>query len=372
MSSNFLPIPASTGQQQQQGVNPQVNIQRLIELLMAQRATPPMMQAGVYPGYRGYAHGGDVQDGEDPHLNNVLEEVMQAMSGSHPDPEGSAMDYAHFLLPGSMDDYERSPDEGSQPMGGDMQDLGMGDQGQEGQPHEGLVDGEDGGMDDTVPAETDDGQPVALSNGEFVIPADVVAMLGDGNTQAGANKLESFISQFRQMKYGEGGEQPEKTPDNVFDLLLPGEGGDESGAPGGATANTAQGEGPSGPPAEAPSEEAAAPQEEEAPSPEGEEEPQPAGMADGGPVADPDPYGIHSADQRMLDAAREEQYWRQPSWMNPAIGGLLGFNEGAANLAHQDMQEAARRGLGARKVRGLAGQLTNALGPGVRISVRPE
>ena len=43
-------------------------------------------------------------------------------------------------------------------------------------------------------------QPAALSEGEYVIPADVVSMLGDGNSEAGAKILEQFCKQIRQQK----------------------------------------------------------------------------------------------------------------------------------------------------------------------------
>lgn len=43
-------------------------------------------------------------------------------------------------------------------------------------------------------------QPAALSEGEYVIPADVVSMLGDGNSDAGAKILEQFCTQIRKEK----------------------------------------------------------------------------------------------------------------------------------------------------------------------------
>ena len=43
-------------------------------------------------------------------------------------------------------------------------------------------------------------QPAALSEGEYVIPADVVSMLGDGNSDAGAKILDGFIKQIRMSK----------------------------------------------------------------------------------------------------------------------------------------------------------------------------
>ena len=63
------------------------------------------------------------------------------------------------------------------------------------------------GMADDVPATIGGGDPAALSEGEYVIPADVVAMLGDGNTQAGAEMLDKFIEQVRMAKQGGTKEQ---------------------------------------------------------------------------------------------------------------------------------------------------------------------
>lgn len=56
------------------------------------------------------------------------------------------------------------------------------------------------GMKDDVPASINGTDPAALSEGEFVIPADVVSMLGDGNSDAGAKILEQFIAQIRKEK----------------------------------------------------------------------------------------------------------------------------------------------------------------------------
>lgn len=72
------------------------------------------------------------------------------------------------------------------------------------------VDGTPGkGMDDDVPATIEGNQPAALSEGEFVWPADVVSLLGDGNTQAGAEVLKNLMDQIRQMKTGQK-EQPQE------------------------------------------------------------------------------------------------------------------------------------------------------------------
>lgn len=71
-----------------------------------------------------------------------------------------------------------------------------------------------GGMDDTVPAVIDGEQPAALSEGEFVLPADVVSLLGDGNSEEGARRLNNFMKQLRQKKTG-----TKKQPKSIADLI---------------------------------------------------------------------------------------------------------------------------------------------------------
>lgn len=65
-----------------------------------------------------------------------------------------------------------------------------------------MVPGSDRGMDDTVPAKADGTKDILLSSGEFIVPADVMAHLGDGNTAAGAKRLEQMIAEIREQKTG--------------------------------------------------------------------------------------------------------------------------------------------------------------------------
>lgn len=59
---------------------------------------------------------------------------------------------------------------------------------------DGRVSGHGGGQDDAVPAR--------LSKDEFVMPADVVAHLGDGSSEAGGKKLDAFMDNVRKQKTG--------------------------------------------------------------------------------------------------------------------------------------------------------------------------
>jgi hypothetical protein len=58
------------------------------------------------------------------------------------------------------------------------------------------------GMADQVPATIDGGEPARLSDGEFVVPADVVSHLGNGNSQAGSQQLYSMMDRVRKERTG--------------------------------------------------------------------------------------------------------------------------------------------------------------------------
>jgi len=58
------------------------------------------------------------------------------------------------------------------------------------------------GMSDDIPATIDETQPAALSEGEFVIPADVVAFAGNGSSDAGARRFYEMMEQIRRDATG--------------------------------------------------------------------------------------------------------------------------------------------------------------------------
>jgi hypothetical protein len=58
------------------------------------------------------------------------------------------------------------------------------------------------GMADRIPANIDGEQEAALSDGEFVVPADVVSHLGNGNSDAGAQVLYAMMDRVRQARTG--------------------------------------------------------------------------------------------------------------------------------------------------------------------------
>ena len=58
------------------------------------------------------------------------------------------------------------------------------------------------GMADQINATIDNKRPAKLSGGEFVIPADVVSHLGNGNSEAGAKQLYELMSRIRKERTG--------------------------------------------------------------------------------------------------------------------------------------------------------------------------
>tara|TARA_R110002020_G_scaffold70358_5_gene182588 strand:+ start:18 stop:1715 length:1698 start_codon:yes stop_codon:yes gene_type:complete len=74
---------------------------------------------------------------------------------------------------------------------------------------EGRVNGPGDGMSDSIPFSIEGQQPAILSRDEYVLPADIVSMMGNGSSDAGAGKIDSFINDFRVQKYGRGEQPPE-------------------------------------------------------------------------------------------------------------------------------------------------------------------
>jgi hypothetical protein len=58
------------------------------------------------------------------------------------------------------------------------------------------------GMADKIRARIDGKQEARLSHGEFVIPADVVGHLGNGNSEAGAQRLYAMMDKIRKARTG--------------------------------------------------------------------------------------------------------------------------------------------------------------------------
>jgi len=76
-----------------------------------------------------------------------------------------------------------------------------------GAPREVVGNGD--GMSDSVPADIEGVQEARLADGEFVIPADVVADIGNGSSDAGSKKLYDMMDRVRMARHGTTEQPPE-------------------------------------------------------------------------------------------------------------------------------------------------------------------
>lgn len=92
-----------------------------------------------------------------------------------------------------------------------MAEGGRMDKGGEKKYFEGRVNGNGDGMSDEVEFEVEGENPdlALLSRDEYVLPADVVAMLGNGSSNAGADRLDDFVKQIRKQSFGTDKQQKE-------------------------------------------------------------------------------------------------------------------------------------------------------------------
>ena len=79
----------------------------------------------------------------------------------------------------------------------------------------GLTRGPGDGMSDDIMTSISGQQPAALSPGEFVVPADVVSDMGNGDTGAGAKQLYAMMDRVRKARGGSI-EQPDAINPNEY------------------------------------------------------------------------------------------------------------------------------------------------------------
>lgn len=76
--------------------------------------------------------------------------------------------------------------------------------------------GDGDGMSDEIPASIEGEVDALLSDGEFVIPADVVSHLGNGSSEAGAKVLYEMMDRVRRERTGKEDQAKEVPPEKVL------------------------------------------------------------------------------------------------------------------------------------------------------------
>jgi len=94
--------------------------------------------------------------------------------------------------------------------------MGLAHGGAPTKPHGTYLKGDTDGMADKIPGTIDGVQPARLAHGEFVIPADVVSHLGNGNSDAGAQQLHKMMDRIRTARTGTSKQGKEINPNKFM------------------------------------------------------------------------------------------------------------------------------------------------------------
>ena len=116
---------------------------------------------------------------------------------------------------------ERAPDRPTPPMDYSKMLSGIGGIGM---AEGGYLNGDSDGQADKIPGSIDGVQEARLSHGEYVLPADLVSLLGNGNSDAGAKALDDFMAMVRKQGTGTEKQQKNIKADKVLASLMQGKG----------------------------------------------------------------------------------------------------------------------------------------------------
>jgi hypothetical protein len=94
--------------------------------------------------------------------------------------------------------------------------MGLAHGGKPTHPHGTYLRGDTDGMADKIPGTIDGIQPARLAHGEFVVPADVVSHLGNGNSDAGAKQLYKMMDRIRMARTGNPKQGKEINPNKFM------------------------------------------------------------------------------------------------------------------------------------------------------------
>ena len=176
-----------------------------------QRDLPPGFRGGIDPEFRffnegglaalKYQEGGDMDMSEQPNDKELISDAVEAIQGRSSNPELVLGRFMARYGEDALRDLVKRVQSGQFDMDSDVT--------------EGKVSGIGDGMDDMIPATLEGEQDVVLSDGEFIVPADVVSGLGNGSTDAGSKALYEMMDRVRKMRTGMT-EQPDQVPKGMM------------------------------------------------------------------------------------------------------------------------------------------------------------
>jgi hypothetical protein len=142
-------------------------------------------------------------EGEQPNEREIISAAIAAIKGQHPEPEMAlGMFLAQYGEKALRDLVDR---------------VRSGDVDETAAESEGQLAGPGDGMEDMIPATIEGQQDVLLSDGEYIVPADVVSGLGNGSSDAGARALDSMAERVRTARTG----TPKQAPAVPQERMMP-------------------------------------------------------------------------------------------------------------------------------------------------------
>ena len=153
----------------------------------------------------GFAEGGQVEDlGMTESEDEIMMNAINALTGKSENPDEDIQTFVQTFGMQALKLLQMAIATGKI---GDMK---------QGLP--GLIEGEGDGMSDSIAAELVEKrgreggqkQPLKVANNEYVIAADVVSDIGNGSTDAGADKLDKLMKEVRKARHGTDKQPPEK------------------------------------------------------------------------------------------------------------------------------------------------------------------
>ena len=121
-----------------------------------------------------------------------------SLSSAQPEPAGGL--YPQALIPQAAPAPAATPAGiwAAQQRGGGFAEGGQVDY----YEHGGLLDGPGYGMSDDINASIDGKEPIRVADGEFVIPPNIISIVGDGDPDKGAELFDQMLKSIRHAAHG--------------------------------------------------------------------------------------------------------------------------------------------------------------------------
>lgn len=137
----------------------------------------------------------DAATGSENEMLQIVLEAKAALEGRHPDPEYAVERFVEVFGEDELMSLKEHV----------IRSIESGD-----------VDLMSDGMSDSLPGNIDGVEQVALSEGEYVVPADVVSGLGNGDTNSGAERMRRMIEDVRMARNGSPQQPPAIDPSMIM------------------------------------------------------------------------------------------------------------------------------------------------------------